>query len=176
MRTETKLCVTCHNPGSWFNTPGNIQTVDFKVMIHKIHMGDELPSVLDPDGNPVTTTKGTYKLGNADFSDVAFPQDIRNCTKCHDGTPGAANVTANGDNWKTQPRKPACGACHDDAYFGAAPDPLKPYQTVSHATQSGVTDPAESMCTLCHGAGKPEDVAVSMSCPARPSSSSTSSA
>jgi OmcA/MtrC family decaheme c-type cytochrome len=148
-RIETKLCVTCHNSGSWVagspgvspNTP-----VDFKVMIHKIHMGDELPSVVA--GTP-------YKIGNSDFSDVAFPQDIRNCTKCHDGA-----VTAQGDNWKTQPSKAACSACHDDAYFGAAPDPLKPYQTVSHATLSGIADPADSTCTLCHGAGKPEDVAV----------------
>jgi OmcA/MtrC family decaheme c-type cytochrome len=127
--------------------------VDFKVMIHKIHQGDELPSVVA--GTP-------YKIGTSDFSDVAFPQDIRNCTKCHDGA-----VTAQGDNWKTQPSKAACSSCHDDVYFGAAPDPLKPYQTVSHATASGVTDPAESTCTLCHGAGKPKDVAVMHTIPSK---------
>ncbi len=35
-RIDTKLCVTCHNPGSW--VAGSPHTpVDFKVMIHKIH-------------------------------------------------------------------------------------------------------------------------------------------
>jgi OmcA/MtrC family decaheme c-type cytochrome len=160
-RIETKLCVTCHNPGSWVagtagvtpNTP-----VDFKVMVHKIHRGDALPSVVA--GVP-------YKIGNSDFSDVGFPQDIRNCTKCHDGTPSAANYTAQGDNWKNAPSKAACGSCHDDVYFGAAPDPLKPYQTVSHATLSGSADPADGTCLLCHGAGKPEDIAVKHTIPSK---------
>jgi OmcA/MtrC family decaheme c-type cytochrome len=155
MRIESKLCVTCHNPGSWVNTPGNVQTVDFKVMIHKIHHGDELPSVLDPDGDPLTTTKGTYAIGTHDFSDVAFPQDIRNCTKCHDGTSGA---TANGDNWKTRPNKAACASCHDDVFFGASP--AKPYQVVSHmdliTTADGiaVADPADNLCISCHASGE----------------------
>ena len=160
MRIDTKLCVTCHNPGSWDNTPGNVQTVDFKVMVHKIHHGDELPSVLDPDGVPATTTKGTYKIGTHDFSDVAFPQDIRNCTKCHDGTAGAANATANGDNWKTMPNKAACASCHDDVYFGTSPASAKPYQVVSHMTlitNAGgiaVADPADSLCISCHASGQ----------------------
>jgi len=160
-RIETKLCVTCHNPGSWDNTTGNVQTVDFKVMIHKIHRGEDLPSV----NHPVSPTK--YIIGSTtsaaphDFSTVVFPYsavklgDTRACAKCHDGA-----VTAQGDNWKTRPSKAACGSCHDDAYFGASPDPLKLYQTVSHATLSGVTDPDDSTCTLCHGAGKPQDVVV----------------
>jgi len=166
MRTETKLCVTCHNPGSWFaaGSSGTAtwpkETVDFKVMIHKIHHGDELPSVLDPDGDPVTTTKGSYKLGTHDFSDVAFPQDIRNCTKCHDGTAGTANVTTNGDNWKTMPSKEACGSCHDNVYFGTSPNPAKPYQVVSHMTLitnaggTAVADPADSLCISCHASGQ----------------------
>lgn len=154
-RIEAKLCVACHNPGSWDNSvAGNTQTVDFKVMIHKIHHGDELPSVLDPDGNPATTTKGTYAIGTHDFSDVAFPQDIRNCTKCHDGTSGAANATANGDNWKTMPSKAACGSCHDNVYFGTTPS--KPYQTVSHMSlmPAPVADPADSLCISCHASGQ----------------------
>jgi OmcA/MtrC family decaheme c-type cytochrome len=173
-RIDTQYCVMCHNPGSTakgqVGTAVGPITVDFKVMIHKIHHGDALPSVLDPDGNPATTTKGDYGIigfsgSLTGFGDVAFPQDIRNCTKCHDGTPPQG--TAQGDNWKTQPSKAACSSCHDDVYFGAAPDPLKPYQTVSHATLSGVTDVAESTCTLCHGAGKPEDVAVKHTIPSK---------
>ena len=138
-RVETKLCATCHNPGSWVagasGSPNT--TVDFKVYIHKIHRGENLPSVV----------AGTlYKIGNSDFSDVVFPQDIRNCTKCHDGT-----TTAQGDNWETRPSIAACGSCHDDVYFGASPDPLKPYQTVAHPG-GVVTDNSE--CTTCHAANR----------------------
>lgn len=152
MRIDTKLCVTCHNPGSWMNTPGNIQTVDFPVMIHKIHHGDELPSVND------ATNPTPYAIGTHDFSDVAFPQDIRNCTKCHDGTSGAANATANGDLWKNAPTKKACGACHDNVYFGLASARL--FETVSHmdlitnAGGTAVADPADSTCTSCHATGQ----------------------
>ena len=159
-RVDTKLCVTCHNPGSWVagapNTP-----VDFKVMIHRIHYnnaGTALPSVV----------AGTlYTIGSADFSSVVFPQDVRNCTKCHDATPGAANTTTQGDNWKNQPSIQACGACHDDVYFGTSPDPAKPYQTVAHP--GGVmTD--NSTCAICHAAGRypdNKDIAIAHDFPAR---------
>lgn len=159
-RVDTKLCVTCHNPGSWVaGTPNT--TVDFKVMIHRIHYnnnGVALPSVVA--GTP-------YKIGNADFSTVVFPQDVRNCTACHDATPGAANTTAQGDNWKNQPSIAACGACHDDVYFGATADSSKPYQTTAHP--GGVmTD--SSACSLCHAAGKftdNKDIVVAHNFPAR---------
>jgi OmcA/MtrC family decaheme c-type cytochrome len=137
-RIETKLCVTCHNPGSWIaGTPNT--TVDFKVYIHKIHRGEELPSVVA--GTP-------YKIGSADFSDVVFPQDIRNCTKCHNG---ADTNTAQGDNWETHPSIQACGSCHDDVYFGLTPDPAKPYQTKAHPG-GVVTDNSE--CLTCHATNR----------------------
>jgi len=89
---DTRLCVTCHNPGTWVaGTPGAI--LDFKVMIHRIHYnnnGAALPSVLAGTPN---------KIGSVDFSGVIFPQDVRNCSKCHSAAPGAANATPNGDNW-----------------------------------------------------------------------------
>jgi OmcA/MtrC family decaheme c-type cytochrome len=159
-RVDTRLCVTCHNPGSWVagtpNTP-----VDFKVMIHRIHYnnaGAALPSVIA--GTP-------YKIGNTDFSDVVITQDVRNCTKCHDGTLGASNATAQGDNWKTQPSMGACGACHDNVYFGTAPDPAKAYQTKAHP--GGVMSD-DSNCALCHAAGKftdNKDIVVAHNFPAR---------
>ncbi|HEY6929142.1 MAG TPA: hypothetical protein VJA66_05645, partial [Thermoanaerobaculia bacterium] len=46
-RQDVKLCATCHNPQTVAGTPnidpdtGN--TIDFKVMIHKIHSGENLP-------------------------------------------------------------------------------------------------------------------------------------
>ena len=42
-RTEIKYCVMCHNPSSFDPSSGN--SLDFKVMFHKIHMGQSLPTV-----------------------------------------------------------------------------------------------------------------------------------
>jgi len=156
-RVDTRLCVTCHNPGSWVaGTPST--TVDFKVMIHKIHKGASLPSVVA--GTP-------YAVAGTDFSMAAFPQDVRNCTKCHDGTPGAPNATLQGDNWKLQPNAEACGACHDDVYFGATPDPARPYQTLAHP---GGALAGSSTCALCHATGRytdNKDIVVAHDFPAR---------
>ena len=151
-RVDTKLCVTCHNPGSWVAGPPST-SVDFKVMIHKIHYnnaGAALPSVLA--GTP-------YKIGSKDFSTVAFTQDVRNCTRCHDGA-----LSAQGDNWKNRPSMEACGSCHDNVYFGAQPDLARPYQTVAHPG-GVVTD--NSTCFLCHGPGRVSDVTVKHNLPAR---------
>jgi OmcA/MtrC family decaheme c-type cytochrome len=95
-RISVEYCVTCHNPGSTDSASGN--TVDFKVMIHKIHRGGDLPG-------------GNYTLGNADFSTVVFPQDIRNCDKCHTSADAA---TPEGDNWKDVPTTASCTSCHAD--------------------------------------------------------------
>jgi len=132
-RVETKYCVTCHNPGSVDANSGN--TVDFKVMIHKIHRGEFLPSV---------ETGGEYAIwgfgdSKHDYSEVVLPQDIRNCTKCHDEADAA---TPQAGYWNTQYSVEACGSCHDDVNF---------------ATGAGHTDgaivAANGECTICHGAG-----------------------
>ena len=130
-------------------------------MVHRIHYnnaGAVLPSVAA--GFP-------YKIGSADFSAAAFPQDVRNCTRCHDATPGAPNATAHGDQWKTEPSLRTCGACHDNVFFGSAPDPARPYQTKAH---SGGVMTDSSTCALCHGGGKfadSKDIAVAHNQPGR---------
>ena len=135
-RFEMKLCVTCHNPGSWV-AEGNT-TVDFKVMIHKIHRGEGLPSV---------EAGGSYAVGNSDFSDVAFPQDIRNCTKCHDGDDPD---TPQGNNWQT-PNMAACGSCHDDIDFSKDGSGTPPVDPTGHPGGI-VTDNSE--CITCHAEGR----------------------
>jgi OmcA/MtrC family decaheme c-type cytochrome len=159
-RVDTRLCVTCHNPGTTVaGTPNT--TVDFKVMVHRMHYnnaGAALPSV--QAGVP-------YRIGSDDFSAVTFTQDVRNCTRCHDGTPGATNLTPQGNHWKTQPSKQACGSCHDNVYFGSTPDPTRPYQTQAH---SGGVAADNSTCASCHAAGKfgdAKDVAIAHGGPAR---------
>jgi len=106
-RREVKLCVLCHQPQTSDPDTGN--TVDFKVMIHKIHRGENLPSV--KAGTPYQIIGNAQSLH--DFSNVAFPQDIRNCANCHEGS-NAANKGAQSTVWYTNPSRDACGSCHDD--------------------------------------------------------------
>jgi OmcA/MtrC family decaheme c-type cytochrome len=134
-RLETDYCVTCHNPGSTDANSGN--TLDFKVMVHKIHRGEQLPSV-EAGGSYVI-----YGFNDSlhDYSDVVYPQDIRNCTKCHDGSDPA---TPQGDNWKTHPTMQACTSCHDDTSFVSPPPP-------GMALHSGGPLPGNNgSCSGCH--------------------------
>jgi OmcA/MtrC family decaheme c-type cytochrome len=98
-RRAIPLCVLCHTPQTT-DDAGN--TVDFKVMVHKIHRGAMLPSV--EAGIP-------YVVGGHDYSNVEFPQDIRNCTKCH------TSQATQSDDYMNDPSRAACGSCHDDVNF-----------------------------------------------------------
>lgn len=121
-RTDTRLCVLCHTSQSTDVASGN--TVDFKVLIHKIHTGADLPSV--KAGTPFYIGNGTH-----DFSDVAFPQDTRNCATCHKNAP-------QGNNFKTQPSAETCGSCHDNVNFQTGQ---------GHA---GGPQPTNANCASCH--------------------------
>ena len=124
-RTEMEYCVTCHNPGS--TDADSTNTVDFKVMVHKIHRGANLPSV-QAGGEYVI-----YGFRNSahDYSNLHYPQDIRRCENCHAGTLTGEGrddlvLTDQGDNWAEYSSRAACGSCHDDLDFdrhaGGQPD------------------------------------------------------
>lgn len=131
-RQDTKLCVTCHNPGT--TDAESTNSLALEVMIHKIHRGSGLPSV--EAGTPYIIY-GRNESAN-DFSDVVFPQDTRNCTKCHDpanpATPDAHLVF-------DQPTMQACGACHDNVNFATG------------AGHAGGAQADNSQCTICHRQG-----------------------
>lgn len=129
-RVDTAYCVTCHNPGSTDANSGN--SVDFKVMVHKIHRGANLPSVI---GGGEYAIWG-YKDSKHDFSGTQLPQDIRNCTNCHDGS---NPETPDASNWMSQPSIEACGSCHDKVNF-----------TTGEGHLGGV-QADNSECKTCHG-------------------------
>jgi OmcA/MtrC family decaheme c-type cytochrome len=144
-RQDVKLCALCHQPQTVDPDTGN--TVDLKVMIHKIHDGANLPSV--KAGIPYQI------IGNAnslhDFSNVALPpgQDVRNCVFCHEGSDPKAKPAQN-DVWYTKPSRLACGSCHDDLDFATGKN---------HAGGIQADDKA---CASCHvpDSGKEFDASV----------------
>jgi OmcA/MtrC family decaheme c-type cytochrome len=104
-RRDIDYCVTCHNPysidGDTVNEPWG-GTVDMKQMIHKIHKGADLANGYFIIG---------YGGNKQDFSDVVFPQDIRNCQTCHNESDAK---TPQASNWRLVANRASCGACHDD--------------------------------------------------------------
>jgi len=127
-RTDIDYCVTCHNPSSIDGDTAAEPwggTVDMKQMIHKIHFGANL-------------TNGYFIVGHGgsvhDYSNINFPQDVRNCTTCHDESD--AN-TPQASNWREVQNTAACGSCHDNIDFDAG----------DHI--GGIND--DSTCVQCHG-------------------------
>ena len=126
-RQITQLCILCHQPQNIDPDTGN--TPDFKVMIHKIHRGADLPSV--QAGTPYQIIG--FRQSVHDYSEVEWPQDVRNCTTCHQGG-------TQSDNYKTNPNRVACGSCHDDVNFA----------TGEH--HPGGVQADDSKCSICHPA------------------------
>ena len=139
-RVDTKFCVTCHNPGT--TDANSDRTVDFKVMVHKIHSGKDLPSVANVGAPaPAEYAIWGYQNSKVDFSALGFPNDVRRCTKCHDE---ADTATPQAANWHDRPTLQACGSCHDDVVFdGSTP-------AAWQRAHAGGTQLNNSACTLCH--------------------------
>jgi OmcA/MtrC family decaheme c-type cytochrome len=123
-----EMCVLCHQPQNL--DPGTGNSLDLKVMAHKIHMGSQLPSVVA--GTPYQIVG--FQNFVSDFSTVTDPADPRRCEVCHSQTTGAAQATA----FMTKPSRAACGACHDDLNFA------------SGANHPGGFQTDDTQCANCH--------------------------
>ena len=191
-RNETRYCVVCHtdqrkygqteipatiNTGVTPNTiefpAGNAGTyvVDGRAVgnlpnhIHKIHMGEHL-------------VKKNYNYGGLLYNEVLFPQDLRNCTKCHDGSATSTARTKQGDNWKNMPNRVACGACHDGINFATgmgvtladAAQGLTATTSFEGFAHGGQAQPDDSLCSSCHKPGN-IDIAHTPVTPPNPTNS-----
>jgi OmcA/MtrC family decaheme c-type cytochrome len=123
-----QMCVLCHQPQNVDPTTGN--SLDLKVMAHKIHMGSSLPSVV---------AGGTYEIAGymgsiSNFSTVVDPASAQRCEVCHSQTTGAAQDKV----FMTEPTRAACGACHDDVNFATG------------ANHPGGIQNDDKECANCH--------------------------
>lgn len=89
-RVGVDYCVTCHTPGAMDDATNPLVTIDFPVMIHKIHASDGLDAYAI-DGRPY---------------DVGFPRQdggVAACEACHGANPAWQNASSR-----------ACVTCHED--------------------------------------------------------------
>jgi OmcA/MtrC family decaheme c-type cytochrome len=136
-RIDVQFCVMCHNPGTIDANSGNVLTMS--TMVHKIHAGRKL-------GSDALQIWG-YGGSKHDYAEVGFPQDLRNCTKCH----SSDNVaTPQGDNWKNMPTREACLTCH---LSGTGSSWLTTHDTLAASILlPNAAAMTNGNCAGCHGA------------------------
>jgi hypothetical protein len=161
-RRGLETCLLCHRTSGaedgapysfagWYVPPTPGVTTDFRTLLHKVHMGEELAHassfVVDGVflGTPYPVT----------YDEVAFPSlpgGAMNCEKCHGE--GSTSWHEPASRAHPDPRTPptrdwraVCGACHDSDAAAAHID----VQTSTHGAES---------CAVCHGPGKEWNVAL----------------
>lgn len=124
------ICKSCHDyenqmegKTGWTDSNWGFGAAPLARRVHGVHFGASLD-------------KPEEVHQQYDYSNVVFPQDVRNCTTCHSET----------DAWKEKPSRLACLACHD-----TDPAIAHGFQMTSDPTAddpwSG--DEVES-CIVCH--------------------------
>jgi OmcA/MtrC family decaheme c-type cytochrome len=175
IRNDTIYCPVCHNPTNDtlsrqlppVGQQATTSPIDFKVMIHKIHRGENLTAPYVLYGRPTGTFPDQTEVP-LDFSDLLFPGDLRNCGECHLPetfvlAPGAGVLSPGvlpsttrdflrGQDSKTvlavhttPPTISVCTSCHDNVNFTTGENHAGGPQT-------------EDKCVNCHGIGGPLSV------------------
>lgn len=156
-RREFRLCTLCHTQAATDEHGGRI---GFEVMIHKIHRGVDLPSIV---GGPPGASYAIYssfarsdvvfarKDEEGKISGVAFPRPIQDCTTCHAGGETSHYYT-------DRPTAAACAACHDDVNPSLVATAAGP-PGANHFQSRGFAD---GDCRFCHVAQAQQEFDVSV--------------
>jgi hypothetical protein len=153
-RRGLETCLLCHSSAGaedaplysfngWYIGPTPRVTMDFRSMLHKIHMGKELVNAAS------YTTNGIF-LGTpypVHYGDVGFPKTpggVTSCTTCHGATSTSWLEPAPRNHPSpsvvpTRTWRAACMSCHDSLAAEAHAD---------STTANGVES-----CVLCHRPG-----------------------
>ena len=162
-RNTIQYCVVCHTEQRKYGrteaafdstntfTPAGVNTYKLygwsignaRSFLHKVHLGEML------------AMKG-YNYAGVGFNHTRYPQDIRNCDKCHDSLNAA---TPQASNWKKFPAAESCGACHDGINFatgkGVTLADALDGKTSTTVYPGGLAHPAgpqptNGACAICH--------------------------
>ncbi len=125
-----RTCKSCHNNEGYaaYPSPVDGQRIPDPIIfrVHGLHNGEDLKNPLNTDPK-----NGIFK----NYTEVIFPANVENCVVCHTD-----------DRWKTKPSRLACGACHDNTWFGDAAS--MPKTATAHKGGPQANDAA---CGACHG-------------------------
>ncbi len=166
LRNSVEYCVLCHNANTSDSgrrsrdtaavaAGAANETIDFKVMIHKIHRGEHLeqqPYIIYGFGAP------PQNFTPIDLGEVLYPRDLRDCAACHVNNtnllppfPGTALPTlqthldpSNGQvivDGHLGPITAVCTSCHDGNDARA------------HVETQTAPDGGEA-CAVCHEEGR----------------------
>lgn len=148
------LCLTCHTSGaedrdSTDTNDATPVTIDFKVMMHKLHNAAHLPSVLGvatkEDGSrDYAAAKVPYKIGADDFSAILYPAfpNFNIALPKDQGYSGLPTATrALEDNIRKGVS--SCADCHGD------PDGGGPLAAPAQG-DFAYTAPSREVCGSCH--------------------------
>jgi OmcA/MtrC family decaheme c-type cytochrome len=149
-RREVRLCKLCHTEAA---VDAKGISIDLRVMIHKIHAGKELPSVVNgPPGAEYVVSGTVYAQKNADgtVTGVGFPRVLEECATCHSDGPTV-------DFFREKPSAPACATCHDD---------VNPSLVTTAAGPPGTNHKpgayADGQCNGCHAATQNQEFDISV--------------
>jgi OmcA/MtrC family decaheme c-type cytochrome len=152
IRKNPEYCVMCHNTAASDEEmrPAEAMpptSIHFKVLIHKIHLGEERSQ------KPYVVYG--FQGSTHDFTELRFPGNLADCETCHlpgtNGLPLPAGVqptviTQGGRVVSTiLPVQAVCTTCHDSTAAAGHVELM--------TTESGI-----ETCEVCHGAGADFDV------------------
>lgn len=149
-RREVRLCNLCHTEAA---VDDDGVSIDFRNMIHMIHAGKELPSIVDgPPGSNYTVGGDVFAEKQADETiiGVGFPRPIEECVSCHSEGPTV-------EFYRTKSSTAACATCHDDVNPSTHATKAGPPGT--NHTPGGYED---GQCTACHHADASNEFDISV--------------
>jgi len=162
-RRDARLCVMCHSQQA--TDVSNGSSLAMPAMIHRIHTGRALPSVLAGALYQLTDDESRVDAGAdaataaalvptfVDHSGAWYPGTVQSCQTCHQGSQGSV--------WSTAPTRAACSACHDLTSF-VSPAPAG--MTLHPGGQQ--TDDTTCLNSGCHGSTDRYGVAAMHAVPA----------